>query len=173
MKRHFHMVWFLLFFACVAKNQPVSHLNAPDYFILRDDIQMMDMDHLGNIYIVDESDRLFKFDTTGQLTYMVVNNNLGHIHSIDVGNPFKIMTFYKDQQTIILYDNTLSEIQRIPLIEWELQDVTAANLSSDNAIWVFDGANKVLMKMSDKGDPVLTSDPFDILNTPTNRPDYI
>ncbi len=169
----FNALILLLVGSCVAKNQPVTKYSAPDYLILSDDIQLMEVDPLGNIYLVDDEDRLFKFDTTGQKLFMVVNNNLGRVHSLDVGNPFKIMLFYRDQQTILLLDNTLSEIQRIPLIQWMLDDVTAANLSPDNAIWLFDGSNKVLVKMSDKGDPLVTSDPFNIINPSSPRPDFI
>lgn len=131
------------------------------------------MDHLGNIYLVDDQNRLSKYDTTGLRTFNVVNNNLGEIHSIDVGNPFKIMSFYRDQQTILLLDNTLSEIQRIRLADWKLQDVTAASLSPDNAIWLFEGTTKTLIKMDDSGMPILTSDPFDIIRPTSARPDYI
>lgn len=159
--------------SCVAKNQPVTQYHAPDYFILAEDIEMVEMDHLGNIYIVDQQNRLSKFDTTGLRMFNVVNNNLGGIHSIDVGNPFKIMIFYRDQQTVLLLDNTLSEIQRIRMADWQLQDVTAACLSPDNALWLFDGTTNTLIKMDDAGKPVLTSDPFDIIRPPSARPDFI
>ena len=131
----------------------MTQYHAPDYFILAEGIRIAKMDHLGNIYIVDDQNRLSKFDTTGLRMFNVVNNNLGEIHSIDVGNPFKIMTFYRDQQTILLLDNTLSEIQRIRIADWKLQDVTAACLSPDNALWLFDGTNKTLIKMEDSGMP--------------------
>ncbi len=173
MKYSIGVVILVLLVSCVAKNQPVTSYYSPDYFILNSSIQMMDIDPLGHLYLVDDTDRVSKFDTTGQLQHTVVNNNLGRIHSLDVGNPFKVMVFYRDQQTIILYDRTLSEIQRIPLIQWELQDVTAACLSPDNALWIFNGMNKVLVKLNDKGDPLITSDPFDILRTSSARPDFI
>lgn len=158
---------------CVAKNQPATSYHTPDYFILVDEIQLMEIDPLGNMFLVDATDRLSKFDTTGQQLFNVVNNNLGRIHSIDVGNPFKILIFYRDQQTILLCDNTLSEIQRIKLGQWDLQDVSAVCLSPDNAIWLFNGLKKELIKMDDKGNPILISDPFDIIQPPTSRPDFI
>jgi hypothetical protein len=133
----------------------------------------MDFDPLGNLYIVDGNDRLIKYDSTGHMLFNVVNNNLGQVHSLDVGNPFKTMTFYRDQQTILIYDRTLSEIQRIRLSDWDLHDVTAACLAPDNAIWVFDGLKKVLVKMNPTGDAILTSDPFDILRPASARPDFI
>src|SRR5688500_12155694 len=92
---------------------------------------------------------------------------------MDVGNPFKIMLFYRDQQTILLLDNTLSEIQRFRLANWQLQDVTAACLSPDNALWLFDGTKNTLIKMNHAGMPIQTSDPFDIIRPPSARPDYI
>jgi len=167
------IIVLLMLLSCVAKNQPASQYDAPDYFILADNTRLVEMDHLGNIYIVDEQNRLSKYDTTGLRMFNVVNNNLGEIHSIDVGNPFKIMIFYRDQQTILLLDNTLSEIQRIRMADWKLQDVTAACLSPDNALWIFDGTHKTLIKMDDSGMPILTSDPFDMLRPTSARPDFI
>lgn len=158
---------------CVAKKLPQAIYHVPDYFILHKDIRLMEVDHLGNIYFVDGWDKLSKYDTTGHLSFNNVNNSLGHVHSIDVGNPFKIMVFYRDQQTIVMLDRTLSEINKIVLSDWELNDITAANLSPDNALWLFDGTKKVLLKMDETGKPILASDPFDILNAPTVRPDYI
>ena len=83
------------------------------------------------------------------------------------------MVFYRDQQTIIMYDNTLSETQRILLPAWDFQDITAACLAADNAIWLFDGLKNVLVKVDQSGKPVITSDPFDITHPSSSRPDYI
>ena len=171
MKFIFLSILFLT--GCVAKNQPAVPYDSPDYLILAEGVQLMAIDPLGSMFLVDGSDRLSKFDTTGQALFNVVNNNLGRIHSIDVGNPFKILIFYRDQQTIILCDNTLSEIQRIALNQWELQDVTAVCLAPDNAIWLFNGLKRVLIKMSDTGESILISDPFDIIRPPSSRPDFI
>jgi hypothetical protein len=167
------MLVILLLSGCVSSHNPAVQSIVPDYFILHDGIMIMEPDPVGNLYVVDDRDRLMKFDTSGQQVYKVVNSNLGSIHSIDAGNPFKVMAFYRDQQTIILYDNTLSEILRIILPQWKLSDVTSASLSPDNAIWLFEGTQRVLMKMSDQGDPVITSDPFDILHPASARPDKI
>ena len=113
----------IIFFiqSCETTRRPVTSTQARDYFILSPAIKGMEIDPLGHFYILDESDRLSKYDTTGLLLHHVVNPNLGHVHSIDVGNPFKILVFYRDQQSVILYDKTLSEIQRIQLTNWMLQ----------------------------------------------------
>ena len=150
-----------------------STLQSRDYIILYPGIRQVDMDPFGHFYIVDENDHFLKLDTSGRLLHHVVNNNLGAIHSADVGNPFKIMVFYRDQQTIIMYDNTLSETQRIKLPEWDFHDITAACLAADNAIWLFDGLKNVLVKVDHLGKAVITSDPFDITHPASSRPDFI
>ncbi len=160
-------------FSCGTTQQPVASSVPPEYFILLPDIQSLDIDPLGNLYVVDGNDRLTKFDSIGRKIFHIVNNNLGEIHSIDVGNPFKIMMFYRDQQTIILLDRTLSEIQRIHLPEWKTSDVTAACLSPDNAIWIFNGTERTLVKMDGTGNAILTSNPFDIIRPSALRPDFI
>ena len=163
----------LNFLSCASTQQPSSSLASPDYFVLLPDIQSLDIDPLGNLYVVDGNDRVTKFDSTGRNVFHIVNNNLGEVHSIDVGNPFKILMFYRDQQTILLLDRTLSEIQRIHLPDWKVSDVTAACLSPDNAIWIFNGTERTLTKMDDTGNPILTSNPFDIIRPSAMRPDYI
>ncbi|MEO5905785.1 MAG: hypothetical protein ABIQ11_03615 [Saprospiraceae bacterium] len=173
MKYKLMIAAILFFVACVATKQPAAQHIAREYFILYPEIKSMDIDGLGNLFVLDEDDRLTKFDSTGQIRHHVINPNLGSVHSVDIGNPFKVMVFYRDQQTIVLYDRTLSELQRIRLADWEVKDITATGLSSDNAIWIFDGTNKVLRKMDDKGNAILTSDPFDMIRPPSMRPDYI
>ena len=173
MRYSFLLSFGLLYTGCISTHQTTVNLNHPNYFILNSSIRILDIDPLGNLYITDGNDRLSKYDTTGQLLSYAVYNNLGRIHSLDVGNPFKTMLFYRDQQTIVLFDRTLSEIQRIRLSEWGLHDVTAVCLTPDNAIWLFDGLKKVLIKTNQSGDVVLASDPFDIIRPESQRPDLI
>ena len=159
--------------SCGASKHQASDQKAVAYLIVHPSIRILDIDPLGNLYILDANDRLSKYDTAGHLLYHVVNNNLGQVHSLDVGNPFKTMVFYRDQQMILLYDRTLSEIQLFRLSDWDLHDITAACLSSDNAIWLFDGMNKVLLKTNQSGGAIVTSDPFDMIRPASTRPDFI
>ncbi|MDQ3016282.1 MAG: hypothetical protein M3R25_06145 [Bacteroidota bacterium] len=159
--------------SCQTSRNPTATLQHRDYLILLSDIDIMDVDPLGNLYIVDGNERLTKCDSTAIRQFHIVNTNLGDVHSIDVGNPFKIMMFYRDQQTILLLDKTLSEIQRIQLPDWGVADITAACLAPDNAIWIFNGTKKTLVKMDDSGNAILTSDPFDMIGPGAIRPDFI
>ncbi|MGB4849580.1 MAG: hypothetical protein WBP41_16775 [Saprospiraceae bacterium] len=173
MKYGFWLMICFVIMACAVTKHPTNENSGMKYLILNPSIRIVDFDPLGHVYILDENDRLSKYDTTGQLLCHVVNNNLGEANSLDVGNPFKTFVFYRDQQTILIYDRTLSEIQRIRLSDWGLHDVTAAGLSPDNAIWVFDGTNRVLVRLDDHGNALLTSDPFDIIGPGSPRPDFI
>lgn len=173
MKYGFWLMIFFVIIACVVTKRPTNENSGMKYLILNPSIRIVNFDPLGHIYVLDENDQLSKYDTTGQLLCHVVNNNLGEAHSLDVGNPFKTLVFYRDQQTILIYDRTLSEMQRIRLSDWGLHDVTAVSLSPDNAIWVFDGTNRVLVKLDDNGNELLTSDPFDIISLGSPRPDFI
>ena len=87
--------------ACAVRPAASSQQTNYDYFIRHDFIRLLDTDPLGHVYVVDRDDRLIKFDSTRQQMFTVVNNNLGRVHSLDAGNPFKIMLFYRDQQTIV------------------------------------------------------------------------
>lgn len=167
-------IWFffIVLTACTA-TRTTNYPEAVEYTLLLPAIKLVETDPIGNLYVVDEQDRLYKIDTTGARRYQITNNNLGSLHSVDAGNPFKIMLFYRDQQTIQLVDNTLSEIQRIRLSDWQLKDVTAAALSPDNAIWLYDGARKQLIKLAENGQSILSSDPLNFILPIAIRPDYI
>ncbi len=163
----------IYFIGCGTSKHPATDLSTRKYLIQNSSIRILDFDPLGHIYILDGTERLTKYDTSGLMLCHVVNNNLGEAHSIDVGNPFKTMVFYRDQQTVVLYDRTLSEIQRIHFTDWGYHDVVAACLSPDNAIWIFDGVKKVLLKLDDIGNAILNSDPLDIIRPGSPRPDFI
>lgn len=173
MKYLFFYFFFLLFLPGHIICQSEDNIHSRKYYIRDSTIHLLDIDPLGNFYVADAQNLVSKYDTTGRLLFNVLNINLGRIHSIDAGNPFKILVFYRDHQTIILYDRTLSEMQRISLSDWKFQDVTAVCLSPDNAIWIFDGSKKVLLKVNDSGNPLISSDPFDLIRPPVSRPEKI
>jgi len=172
--KFFLAVFLILFlYDCTSHKiiSPVTHSSA--YLIVHPGIIDVEMDALSNVYVLDQFDRISKYDSLSHLGYHVTNELLGHVHSMDVGNPFKTLVFYRDQQTILLYDKTLSEIQRITLQDWNIQDVTAVCLAADNMIWLFDGINRNLVKTDENGNAVIRSDPFEVIQPSSPRPDYI
>jgi hypothetical protein len=103
-------------------------------------------DNLNNIYSIKDK-QILKYDTKGNLLYNFSNNSLGNITSTDATNPFKILVFYKDFNTLLFLDNTLST-------KWNSIDLSSKNIlfptlvcnSHDNGFWVYDSYNTALIR---------------------------
>ena len=93
--------------------------------------------------------------------YTYNNINLGELYKIDLFNSLQIKLFYKDQNSIIILDNKLSEIKKInfnysdPLIN--VQDFSSAN---ENNIWIYDEISMRLKKYN------YFKDSFDSIDIP-------
>lgn len=146
------------------------HAQKQDFLYAAPSLQLVDVDALMNIYLVDGSNRIIKLDSSGHELFQATFRNLGRIESIDVDNPFKVLVYYADNQTALILDNTLAEIQRIRFTDWHFEDVTACCLSTDNSIWLFDGIDRRIKKCDQSGNVLLASDPFSILGVDITRP---
>ncbi len=109
------------------------------------------VDRVLQTYVIDESNKLIKYNPGGIQTAAYSNSRLGRIGSFDVENPFNILVFYPDFYTIVILDNNLAEKSVINLIDYELESITAACLATDNSIWVFDEVDSKLKKISQTG----------------------
>ncbi|MCB0636550.1 MAG: hypothetical protein KDC54_08015 [Lewinella sp.] len=115
-------------------------------------------DALQQLYAIDEQQQLLKYDTHFQLQFTYFNSTLGQLSSIDVANPFHLLLFFADQQTIILLDRTLAEQGRLDLRQTPVQNATTAALSLDNNIWVYDDYAFQLFLLNAQGKVLLASD---------------
>lgn len=97
------------------------------------------IDILGNEYIVLNNE-IQKKDTNN--IYKYKNIILGKINHIDVVNPLQTLLFYKNQNTVVLLDRYLSEIQNIKLLEIlpQIQN-NYAGLANQNHLWLYDVHN--------------------------------
>ena len=50
---------------------------------------------------------------TSESTFTYNNIDLGELYKIDLFNPLQIKLFYKDQNSIVILDNKLSEIKKV------------------------------------------------------------
>lgn len=123
-------------------------LNQDEYIIL-EDIKDIHIDNLQNIYILNGSNQVVKYNSSFQKQFDYSNNLIGEIKSIDATNPQKILCFIKDFNRILVLDNTLAEINTIDLSTSEYLDVSAVARTNDNQIWLFDPINQVLVKVND------------------------
>jgi hypothetical protein len=120
-------------------------------------------DELGNIIVVINSGQLKKIDQHGD-SVAVFNDTrrYGKIHSVDAGNPFKILVFYKESSTILILDRLLVIKQVIDLGKSNILQAKAIRQSYDNNIWVFDELDSKIKKINDNGD--LLSESADLRN---------
>ena len=89
-------------------------------------------DVLNNIYFI-RNNTLFKKSRLGTLVYS--NVNYGKIYSVSLQDPFKIILFYKDFNTVILLDNRLNEItQRLTFPDVNLSLV---GFAPENNLWIY------------------------------------
>jgi hypothetical protein len=108
-------------------------------------------DLLGNLYIGNK-DILVKFDTADVKQYSQSIKSLERIRQISSINTMKIVLFSDQQQTITLFDNTLSEANKTyDLSELGFGFVAQIAVSSQpNKFWIYDQseAKLVLLDMS-------------------------
>ncbi len=114
-------------------------------------------DRLQQIYIVSEDNTLKKFNIEGELLKTFNEISLGTISHIDVSNPFQILVYYKDYQTAIVLDRSLSELYRFNLSRLGHFQSDAVGLSSDNKLWIYDPNNFRLQKIDNNGNVELES----------------
>ncbi|NQY04974.1 MAG: hypothetical protein HRT68_01925 [Flavobacteriaceae bacterium] len=98
-----------------------------------------------------------------QREYVYNNIQLGEVEHVDITNPLKIVAFYKEQNAVVILDNTLSEITIINFNSTEeFKKVNQATSAFDNNIWVFNEITQQL-ELYDyiEGNTLISSLPFD------------
>ncbi|MFD1314800.1 hypothetical protein [Namhaeicola litoreus] len=133
------MRWILLFFLSssglvsqnvIATLESTQSLDA-DTFIGRD--------ALANIYYV-KNNIFFKKSEKFTLNYQ--NPDLGTLSSVDITNPFKIILFYKDFNTVIILDNNLNP--HIAAIGLQGVNYSLVSFASENNLWLYSTENNML-----------------------------
>jgi len=101
------------------------------------------MDELDHIYYL-KNNILFKKRDQDTINYS--NVLLGKITSVNIQNPFKLVVFYKDFNSVILLDNNLNELtNRIDFTKETLfNSVQFVSASSENNLWLFSDDTKLL-----------------------------
>lgn len=106
-------------------------------------------DKLGNIYQILDMD-IVKYSS--KLDTLRTNSifSSGTIYSLDTRNPMQLMLFFKQQQEIILLDNTLSETNKIKLNFFDWIDLASMS-NRDNAFWLYSITSQSLIKTDKNG----------------------
>ena len=140
-KISFLFLGFLLFtFSC----NTTKNITKPE-----ESTSFLSQDKLGNIYqISDMKITKYSSDLKPIQSNSIFSN--GTISSFDSRNPLQLMLFYKQQQEIILLDNTLSQTNKIDLSFFELIDLASVS-NRDNSFWLYSITTQTLIKTDKKG----------------------
>lgn len=115
------------------------------------------VDRLDQLYVVDSAGLLTKYTPQGRPSFNYSNVPLGPLTIVDVTDPFNLLLYYPDYQTIILLDRTLAPTAELSLLSLGLIDVQVMAMANDLHIWLYDQAAFKLYKISPRGEISLES----------------
>lgn len=140
----------------------ISWCQIPDtnLVFVKNDVSYFNLDPLHQLLTIEKDGAMVKYDRSGKLLFRYHNTVLGDIGSIDAADPFNILVFFPEQQTIALLDRTLGDQGELDLRTTIVQNATAAARSPDNNIWVYDEYAGRLYRLSPRGDVLFTSNDF-------------
>ncbi|OYU97432.1 MAG: hypothetical protein CFE21_03830 [Bacteroidetes bacterium B1(2017)] len=108
-------------------------------------------DRIGNLYVVSNTNQLYKYDVNGKLVSTLNYAYLGNISSVDASNPMELYLFYKELNAVVFLDNNLAYRGRLNLSDAGITQSSAACRSYSNGIWVFDMGDLQLKKLNKDG----------------------
>ncbi len=144
---------FLLLFPMAVQAQDSLHLVGT----MPVSASLIAADNLGNLYVVNLQNDIFKYDKNGEQKFSQNFKLYGKPTSIDVSNPMEIYVFYRDANTVLYLDNTLSERGKTDFTTGPFGLVTAVARSYDNGLWVWDQVDLQLKKCTKEQESVTTS----------------
>ncbi len=114
-------------------------------------VSKMDVDNLGNVYVIDHKGKLLKYNENGILVFEFYNKRLGDISSIDVSNPLEILIFFQNYGVVKSLDNTLSEIKSVDFNkEGKFVGTQVFCKSNDSFLWIADPTTQKILKVDDQ-----------------------
>lgn len=115
-------------------------------------------DQLGNLYIVNTANEIFKLDPEDRQLGYYSNNQLGNVGLIDATSPLKVLVFYPAFNTGVVLDRRLLETGRFNLIELGFGEINMVTFSRDGTIWIFNDHEQRLYRVNQQGEIVRKGD---------------
>lgn len=139
----------------------------------QDSIMYYAVDPLQQLLAVDLKGTLTQYNVQGKALFQYHNTTLGEDFTIDATDPFNILLFYQEQQTIVLLDRTLSERATLDLRDTPVQYATAVARSHDNNLWIYDELAGRLYRLNARGEVLFTSNDLRLSARLTTGPTHI
>lgn len=152
MKNSFLIILVLVLVSCKSTKEVYVPVAPSDMkFDITEKVKKAEVDKLNNTYILTPDNKIICYNSKKDKKYEYANKMLGKISSFDLRDPLRTILFIDDFDQIVVLDNTLSELSTISLQDFEYTDISNVCKSNDNSLWLYDRANRRLVKIDDKG----------------------
>lgn len=155
--RHYGILLCLLGCGAAAVSAQPSVDSLPLLVFQKDSIVQFSVDPLQQLLTVNARGELLQHNSQGKALFQYYNTTAGEDFTIDATDPFNILLFYPEQQTVVLLDRTLSVRAELDLRNTPVQYATAVIRSHDNNLWVYDELAGRLYRLSARGEVLFTS----------------
>ncbi len=149
---HKLLLFFLLF---SFGKMPVAH--AQSELVFPEKIKNFTTDNLGNIYALTVDNQVVKYTPDGLEQFRYPNRTLGEASLLDATNPFRLLLFFPQHQTVLILDRTLTDSGLLNLYRLGFQGVGAVGMASDGLLWVYDETSFLLKKIAADGTVMVSS----------------
>lgn len=112
-------------------------------------------DNLGNTYTLTLDNQVVKYSPDGSEQFRYPNRTLGEASLLDATNPFHLLLFFPQHQTVLMLDRTMNLSSQINLFQLGFQGVKAVGMASDGRLWVYDETSFLLKKIAADGTVVV------------------
>lgn len=126
-------------------------------------VQVLSTDKLKQIYYVSPRQVLYKCNEQGQVLFEFSNRYLGTLSKVDVSDPFDILLYYPDYQTILFLDRTLNMTADIRLKAEQFPLPALVAVGRDRQVWIYDAALNTLNRMDRQGNIKSSSQDLSLL----------
>jgi len=130
-------------------------------------------DKLQHLYAVTPDNQVLKYGPDGQLLFEYNNNTLGRLTHIDATNPFNLLLYYPDFQTVLTLDRTMNKIDEFNLWNLAAIEVGPVAMAADNGLWVFDNGAFRLLNVDQNGVLQRQSDNLSLLLYTAPQPTFL
>lgn len=121
----------------------------------------LDVDVLGNMYVITIGNQLKKLNTNGDSSGIFNDvKQYGQPSLIDVSNPLKVLVYYNRFSTVVILDRFLTLRSSINFRNKNIFKVKSIANAYDNNIWIFDEQDYKLKKINDAGEVITETNDF-------------
>jgi len=126
-------------------------------------VQVLSTDKLKQIYYVSPRQVLYKCNEEGKVLFEFSNRYLGTLGKVDASDPFDILLFYPDYQTILFLDRTLNMTADVRLKAEQFPFPALVAVGRDRQVWIYDSALNTVNRMDRQGNIKSSSQDLSLL----------